>query len=147
MKFISIFFLLLIIAFTAAAQDTLRIMDYNLLNYPGSDAATRDPYFRKVVHSAKPDVIVSMEMVSQTGVNTFLNDVLNYYQPGLYATIPFHDGPDTDPHIFFKTSKITLIATNFIATALRNLGEFVLRFNSTSDPLHLFDNDIIQFVG
>jgi|GEM_PF-1097365 len=128
----------LLLAGTTGQSDTLRIMDYNLLNYPGSDAATRDPYFRKVVHSAKPDILIVEEMTSQSGVNTFLNDVMDYYQPGLYTTIPFHDGPDTDPHIYFKTTKVTFITANFIPTALRNIGEYILKVNATSDTIHLF---------
>jgi hypothetical protein len=123
---------------TMSGYDTVRIMDYNVLNYPGSDTATRNPYFRRVIHSVKPDVLVVLEMTSQTGVNTFLNSVLNYYQPGSYSTISFHDGPDTDPHIYFKTSKVTFIDTNFISTALRNIGEFIIKINSSSDTLHLF---------
>ncbi len=77
-------------------------------------------------------------MQSQSGVTTFLNDVMDYYQPGLYTTIPFHDGPDTDPHIYFKSTKVTFITANFIATDLRNIGEYILKVNATSDTIHLF---------
>jgi endonuclease/exonuclease/phosphatase family metal-dependent hydrolase len=127
-----------LIADTNGQTDTLRIMDYNILDYPGSDYATRDPWFRKVMQSAMPDVLVVEEMTSQTGVNTFLNDVLNYSNPGLYSTIPFHDGPDTDPQIFFKTAKVTFLNANYIPTDLRDIGEYIIRVNASSDTLHLF---------
>jgi hypothetical protein len=121
-----------------ANTDTLRIMDYNLLNYPGSTSATRNPYFRAVVHSAKPDVLVTLENTSSAGATEFLNSVLNYYQPGLYSTIAYHDGYDSDPDIFFKTSKVTFISANYIPTALRDIGEYILRVNSSGDTIRLF---------
>jgi hypothetical protein len=118
--------------------DTLRIMDYNLLNYPGSTSATRNPYFRAVVHSSKPDVLVTLENTSSAGVTLFRDSVLNYYQTGFYSTIAYHDGYDSDPHIFFKTTKVTFLSANYIPTALRDIGEYILRVNSSGDTIRLF---------
>jgi hypothetical protein len=121
-----------------AISETLRISNYNLLNYPGSDAATRDPYFRRVIHTMMPDVLVVQEMTSSVGVTTFLNDVLNKYTPGLYSTITFHDGTDTDNHFYYKSSKVTFIDAVYLGTALRDIAGYRFRVNSTGDTVRCY---------
>ena len=124
----------------AGQADTVRVMDYNILDYPGTNYTTRDPYFRKIINVARPDVIVVGEMTSQAGVDYFLNDVLNYPQPGPWSTIPFTNGPDTDPHIFYKAAKVTFLSARFfpMADGLRNVGVYAVRINATSDTLYLY---------
>ncbi|MBA4312451.1 MAG: hypothetical protein C0417_07455 [Chlorobiaceae bacterium] len=121
----------------AINYDTLRIASYNLLNYP-NDNSTRDPFLRRVVHPMKPDILVVQEMTSQAGVTAFLNNVLNYYQAGLYTTIAFHDGYDTDNHIYFKTGKATVLSAAYITTALRDIAEYVVRFTSSNDTVRFY---------
>ena len=112
-------------------------LSYNLLNYPGNDAAIRNPYFRTVIQNTLPDILVVQEMLSQTGVNGFLNNVLNVASSG-FAAGTFLDGPDTDNAIFYKTSSFTFLANNPIQTDLRNISEFILRENSTGDTLRIY---------
>jgi hypothetical protein len=112
---------------TAVSYDTLRIADYNVLNYPGSDAATRHPYYRAGVMTIQPDVLVVEEMSSQAGVNLFLSNVVNYSQPGLYTASPYHvpsGTDDTENELFYKASKVTLLSTSSIPTDLRNISEY-----------------------
>ena len=51
-------------------------MTYNLLNYSGSTSANRNPYFITVLSNIEPDIIVAQEMLSQSGVNQFVSNVL-----------------------------------------------------------------------
>ncbi len=44
MKKIQIIFLLSLISFPMLAQDTILLMSYNLLGYPGTNSGTRNPY-------------------------------------------------------------------------------------------------------
>lgn len=112
-------------------------MSYNLLNYPGSTASIRNPHFRTVIQNTVPDILVVQEILSQTGVDGFLNNVLNVASSG-YAAGTFIDGPDTDNGIFYKTAAFTFLANNVITTSLRNINEFVLRENSTGDTVRIF---------
>ena len=73
------------------------------------------------------DVIVVQEMLSQSGVNQFLNNVLNYGAPGTFAAGPFVDGPDTDNALFYRTSTIEFVSTQRLTTALRDINEYVVR--------------------
>ena len=109
-------------------------MSYNILNYPGSTSAIRNPYFRTVIANTVPDVLVVQEILSQEGVDGFLNNVLNIASSG-YAAGTFIDGYDTDNAIFYKTASFTFIANNVIPTSLRDINEFVLSENSTGDTI------------
>ncbi len=124
-------------ALVTTNYDTIKIASYNLLNYPNA-SSTRDPYFRRVIHSIKPDILVVQEMTSSAGVSGFLSNVLNYYQSGLYSTITFHDGPDTDNHLYFKSSKVDFISASYIPTALRDIAEYLVRILDTKDTIRLY---------
>jgi hypothetical protein len=39
-----------------APAHALRVVNWNLLNYPGTTAATRNPHFRTVLQPLAPDV-------------------------------------------------------------------------------------------
>ena len=122
----------------AASRDTLRIATYNLLNFPGSDPASRIPYFRTVVQTMKPDILVVQEMLSQSGVTSFLNEVMNQFQPGAYDAVTFHDGPDTDNSMFFRTDKVTSVDANYLPTSPRHIAEYIVNPAGTSEQLRIY---------
>lgn len=119
------------------AQQLHTIMSYNLLNYPGSDTTTRNPHYRTIFESIQPDILVVQEMQSQTGINGFLNNVLNVSAGG-YAAGIFIDGPDTDNAIFYKSSYFTFISNTPIQTTLRDINEFKMVHNFTQDTILIY---------
>ena len=118
-------------------QNRYSIMNYNLLNYPGNDTTTRNPYFRTTIAATLPDILVCQEMTSQAGVNGFLNNVLipNYSN---YTAGIFIDGPDSDNEIFYKSDEFTFISNTPISTDLRNISEFKLVENSSEDTIRIY---------
>jgi hypothetical protein len=93
----------------AAPAWALRVVDYNILNYPGSSGTVRAPYYRTILAPLHADVIATEEMSSPTGPSQFLNEVLNVMEPGEWATVPFIDGNDTDASIFYKPAKVSFL--------------------------------------
>jgi hypothetical protein len=86
----------------------LRVVDYNLLNYPGTSGTARAPYYRTILSAISPDVIVAGE-VNTGGPTQFLNEVLNVMEPGQWATVPYVDGNDSDASLFYKTAKVQFL--------------------------------------
>jgi endonuclease/exonuclease/phosphatase family metal-dependent hydrolase len=84
----------------------LRVVNYNLLNYPGTTGAIRDPHYRTILAPLAADVVVVQEMQSQAGVNEFLGSVLNTLEPGQWAAAPFYNGNDSDNALFYRTSAV-----------------------------------------
>jgi len=119
------------------AQNTFRLMTYNLLNFPGDDAVVRLPDFRTIVSDVQPDVLVGQELQSLSGVNQFLNDVLNTALSG-YAAGTFVQNFFGASAIFYKTSKFTFLATIAHPTTLRDIAEFQLQDNQTGEVLRIF---------
>lgn len=127
--------------FTPAPADALRVVTYNVLNFPGTTGTEREPDFRTVVGELDADVIVVQEMLSLTGVNQFLNNILNYGGTGEYAAAPFTDGYDTDNAMYYRVSTVDFVSTQQIGTALRDISEYVVRpdgYSSTDAELRLY---------
>lgn len=97
------------IVLTAPAAHALRVVDYNILNYPGSSGPTRDPNYRTVLAPLDVDVLVTEEQNSQAGVDEFLNSVLNTMEPGEWAATPFINGNDTDAELYYKPAKVQFL--------------------------------------
>ena len=90
----------------AAPAHALRVVDYNILDYPGTTGSARAPYYRTILQPLNADVIVTGEMSSTGSVTEFLSEVLNVMEPGQWAAAPFIDGNDTDAGFFYRTSKV-----------------------------------------
>ena len=105
----------------------LRICTYNVLNFPGSTGSAREDDFRAVINEIDPDVLVVQEMLSSSGMNQFLDNVMNYSMPGKYAAAPFINGYDTDNSLFYKVATVDFLSQTAISTALRDINEYILR--------------------
>jgi len=122
--------LLLVAAFLVALPHparAVRIVTYNILNFPGSTGSAREDDFRAVVAELDADVLVVQEMLSQTGVNQFLNNVLNYGGTGEYAAGAFVNGPDTDNALYYRVATVDFVSMQRILTQLRDINEYTLR--------------------
>ena len=134
--------LLFLFSAKANAQQPIKLMAYNLLNYPNasaftSDTTIRNAAYRTTLQATQPDILVVEEMNSQIGVNMILNNVLNANQTS-YAAGTFNDGPDTDNAIFFKSNLFSFVSNTPIRTALRDISEFKLIYLPTNDTIRIF---------
>ncbi len=108
--------LLSTVAFESSAQ--LRIATWNISNYVGGRTADIQTavYGTFEGRSLAPDVLIGQEFLSATAVTAFLS-ALNTApgSPGDWAAATFVDGPDTDSAFFYRTGKVTLVASQVIA--------------------------------
>lgn len=127
---------LTIIINPAASQEQVKIMSYNLLGYP-ADSSVRVPYFRTIMNSVNPDILVVCEITSRPAVNSFLKSIMNFnsvkYDSGRYI-----DGYDTDNAIFYDKSKFNFISNTPIKTSLRDINEFKITDKIYHDTLRIF---------
>ena len=128
-----------------AGIDPVKLMSYNLLNYPNKDAnqsitadtIVRNPYYRISIAAANPDILVVQELISLAGLTGFLNNVMNIALSG-FAAGTFIDGPDSDNGIFYRTSKFSFISNTRIKTDLRDINEFKLKNLLSGDTIRIF---------
>ncbi len=132
---ISILTILLLSATFIHSQERVKIATYNILNYP-NNTATKNPKFQLIMNEMNPDILVVQEILSQSAVNEFLNEVLS----DEFGAGDFINGPDTDNAIYFKDSLFQFISTEFIAPSQgpRYISVFKLFHKITLDTLIIY---------
>ena len=93
----------------------LRVVTWNLIDYPNTALASRQPALRTVVGPLNADIIAIQELKSEAGRDSFLNNVLNVVEPGQWAASPFLS--TTESAFFYKTAKVALNFTGPVSTA------------------------------
>jgi len=132
------------------AQDTLKVMSYNLLNFPngrddcGSNLSvpSRWDTLRKIVQYQKPDILMVCELQNEAGADNILNQALNVGSINYYARANFVVNQSgfggLNNMFFYNTQKVILYSQSEILTDLRDIGEYVVYAN---DPNLNFYND------
>lgn len=121
----------LLIVQNTIAQDTIRVMYYNILNYP-EDSPERVAYLRTIMQYAKPDVLVVNELLSNEGATLILEQGLNVWGETKFQKATFINGPDTDNMLYYNADKLGLIAQVQIPTGLRDISGYKLYYKAPS---------------
>lgn len=128
-------FIIIILNFCYSAQ--LKIVCYNLLNFPEAIGYQRIKYFRKIMDYLKPDLLVVQEMQSNIGMELFRDSVLNYNNPN-FSFAPFNDGPDTDNGLFYNRTKVEFVDVIYIPTDLRDIARYRIKIKELNKELFIF---------
>lgn len=95
-----------------AQKDTLRVVYYNLLKFPGSTADRADS-FKVIFDYLKPDILCVTELLNESGADLILNTSLGTN----YARTPYIDGFDTETQVYYNTNKLGMVRYDSISTA------------------------------
>jgi hypothetical protein len=120
----------------AQTKDTIRVMVYNLLNFPdGSNSCTnntttvsRVDTLKKIIDYVEPDVLMVCEVQYGLATNSILNDALNAngrtgYQMATY--VPNNSGGTSLNNAFFyNTDKLGFTRQKVILTDLRDISVY-----------------------
>ncbi|UKN02062.1 T9SS type A sorting domain-containing protein [Paracrocinitomix mangrovi] len=128
-KLLLSFALLLGASSFAQNTDTVKVMAYNLLNFPQINSA-RISHLETIFQEALPDILMVCELTSSTGANGILNNSLNVNGITHYQKANYVAGPDTQNMLYYNSNKLGLHEQNEIATALRDINEYVLYYKS-----------------
>lgn len=109
---------------TLSAQDTIRVMSYNILNYSSTFHEERYNDLKEIVDYVNPDVVICQEVVNSAGVQLLLDNAFNPGGGSAWSRVTFIDGPDSDNMLFYKNSKIKFDSQTQIATDLRNITHY-----------------------
>lgn len=100
----------------ALGSTQLRVATWNVSNYSGgreSDLSTAI-FSTFQGRSMRPDIIVTQEFTSQSAQNSFLA-MLNAGPFGnVWQAAPFTNGTDTDSAFFYRSDRITLVASQIV---------------------------------
>jgi endonuclease/exonuclease/phosphatase family metal-dependent hydrolase len=99
-----------------AQRDTLRVVFYNVLKFPGSTGDRADS-MRAIFDYLKPDIICLTELNNEEGADSILSKALNHTNNSLYARAPYLNGFDTETIVMYNTLKLSLAVADSISTA------------------------------
>tara|TARA_B100000963_G_scaffold90282_1_gene77800 strand:- start:2344 stop:3852 length:1509 start_codon:yes stop_codon:yes gene_type:complete len=133
----SVLLLLIFIKYSISfSQDTVVFATYNLLRFDGD--TDRNIHFSKVVEEIKADIYIAQELSNLSGVNNFLNQVLNK-EDNLYQSALFYDDNDIDQALFFKHNKFEILSTSKILGDPRNILVYRMKHKSTDKIFFIFN--------
>ncbi len=119
--------LLLAASSTLHAQDTVRVMYYNLLNFPSAGAANRQDSMAPIFAHVRPDVLLVQELESAAGGDAVLG-VLNGLGIGTWARANYVSNTSSSNNLqnlcFYRSDLLGLVAQDEIATDLRDINEY-----------------------
>ncbi|HOV10268.1 MAG TPA: T9SS type A sorting domain-containing protein [Bacteroidales bacterium] len=152
MKKIILFFLA-ITATTCYAQDTIRVMHYNLMYYyrtstycttTNNPTATKDNCLKKIVKYVNPDIFTANEVNPVTATHQHvLDDILNtdgvtHYKRGAMSN---NSGSDLSNAMFYNSDKLVLKSQNNIYTSVRDINIYNFYYKAwniaTTDTAYL----------
>lgn len=119
------------------SQDTIKVMTYNVLDYPNSNGVSRNTAFQTVISYNSPDILVTQELNELTGMFDFLDDVLTPINSN-YSAGWFINGPSTDNAVYYDNTKFSFINNFAITTSLRDINEFTLVHLLSGDTLIIY---------
>ncbi len=114
-----------------AQSDNLRVMYYNVLDYPFSGDPGREINLRKVNLYLQADVILVTELKSSTGATTLLNQALNVFGTTHYQKAVYYTGDYSENLLYYNSDKLALYSQDVIYTNLRDINEYVLYYKSS----------------
>jgi hypothetical protein len=141
-SFISVTCLFLLFTLHSIASVNVKLMCWNLLNYPDAsnasgDTTLRNPFYRTVIGYENPDILVTEENTFSSATTWFLNSVMNASSV-TYSKGTFVNGPDTDNEIYFKTGAFTFVSNIPIVTDVRDISEFKLVHIASGDTIRIY---------
>ncbi|MCF8465122.1 MAG: T9SS type A sorting domain-containing protein [Flavobacteriales bacterium] len=140
MVFLRILLFLLLPILCLAQPATL--MTWNLLNFYET-SSDRVPYYRTVIDSMQPELLVVQEMQGQAAATYFRQEVIH----GTMAMAQFIPGPDSDNALFYDSVVFEIMAVQVISTTLRDIAWYTLRHRSSTDTLHVFSVHLKSSTG
>ncbi len=133
----------------ASAQTVpLRIVSYNLLNFPNGrndcgsgnvNLPNRSDSLRKTMQYLQPDIFVGCEIQTEAGCDSVLNRTLNvfgttHYQRAQWVNNSF--GGDLQNMLFYNSAKLTLKEQRIVQTSPRDISHYILYVNDATLPQH-----------
>jgi len=137
--------LLAVMLVAAPPAQAIRVVTYNILNWPSFDIAGRYDDHQVVMDALDADIIIVQEIESQNGVNNYLTYCLNATVPGEYGAALFVNGPDTDNAIFYKNSVVDTVTSETIYTDVRWTMDYTVQlegYTGDAGQLHLLSTHL-----
>lgn len=132
-KVISFFFGLAILLNALSAQESLRIMNYNLLFFPSSNP-TKHRHLKTILEYYQPDVLAVNELENFAGSKLILDSALNV-DSDKYAPCVFFPNTNISNFLYYNTEKLAFHSQQILYTQPRNTNIYRLYYKNQNFEL------------
>ncbi len=138
-KIFSLIILGLLNVLSISAQETFKVMFYNLLNYPLEDAVPgREQDLAFILADYQPDLFLVCELNNITGANNVLNitrtSINQNFEMATYVSNTsddsFGDQNDLQNMLYYNSSKFSIQEEIIVQTDLRDFNVYRVRLNT-----------------
>ncbi len=123
------------------AQDDIKLMQYNLLNYgnitsyctaTNNNMADKEIYLREIINYVQPDIFTVNEIAGNTYVTGRLLDSVLNHQSNIYGKSDYvkTNGSDLVNMLYYNKSKFTYIGSESLQNQVRDIALYKLYYNS-----------------
>lgn len=123
------------------AQTILRVMDYNLLNFPEPNPAGKEDTLAKILAYHPVDLLICQEVRTEAGAQLVLDQSLNVNGEtrfSMAAWEPMHSDPGADYFlqqiIYYDHDRFSLKEQGYLTTYVRDLNWYTLYVNDDELP-------------
>ena len=144
MRHTFIFLSLLFFSISCFAQNTIKTMFYNVLEFPELNP-NRITLLQDILQDYSPDIFMVCELQSQEGADVILNVGLNSNGNSNYSAAPYFEnqsgGGDLQQALFYRNDMFVLENTEIINTPVRDINKYTLLLNTESqdtNPIRIY---------
>ncbi len=109
------------------AQDSLRVMSYNLMFYPSGTNYSRETYLEQVVNAYQPDIFAVCELETAQAADDILYNVLrnirSTYQKAQFEYNHSYGG-SLQQFIYYDSTKLHLQEQSYLTTNIRDINHY-----------------------
>ena len=144
MRHTFIFLSLLFFSISCFAQNSIKTMFYNVLEFPELNP-NRITLLQDILQDYSPDIFMVCELQSQEGADVILNVGLNSNGNSNYSAAPYFEnqsgGGDLQQALFYRNDMFVLENTEIINTPVRDINKYTLLLNTESqdtNPIRIY---------
>lgn len=129
---------------TTQAQERIKVLSYNVLNYPNPDYDDyRADTLKKIIEIFKPDIFLMQELKHPRGIDSILAIVFNTtegdnFQSGTWlwqVSAPWSSWK-LQQNVIYDADKLTLISEGYVQTGTRDHNVFKFMVNDPNLHIH-----------
>lgn len=149
-KLLGFLTVILLTQINVSAQETFKVMFYNLLNYPLEDAVpNREDDLEFILSDYQPDLFLVCELNNSTGANNVLNitktAISSNYEMATYVSNTSDDTSgdqnDLQNQLYYDSTKFILEEEIIVPTDLRDFNVYKLKLNTVdqaTNPVEIY---------
>lgn len=140
----NLFILSFFLSLTLFSQTQLKVMSYNLLDFPEEIPNPRENYLKNILDDIQPDIFMVCELETEAGADLILNTSLattdNRYARAAFVGNQSSTYQGLQQLVFYNSHKLALTNQTEVITVVRDINHYTFKLKTvdvTTNPIFL----------